>query len=63
MYTSDLGIEYFKKIEDNMKLLKHAILIIYKAKASVISLIRECLYQMTKKWDYLTRIRIVLKLN
>lgn len=54
MYTSDLGIEYFKKIEDNMKLLKHAVLIIYKAKASVLSLIRECLHQMTKKKNGIT---------
>lgn len=32
-----------------MKLLKHTVLIIYKAKAAVLCLIRECLHQMTKK--------------
>lgn len=38
-----------------MKLLKHTVLIIYKAKAAVLCLIRECLHQMTKKMGFLDK--------
>lgn len=45
-----------------MKLLKHIVLIIYKAKAAVLSDNR-MLTPNDRKWDFLIRTRIVLKLN